>query len=575
MVTEPQTQEAGTALAAIAGPRAFLVIHIEDGDRSSRVIDLPDGIDVTFGRSRGATVHVESEKVSRMHARVRRTGEAIEIEDLGSRNGTRVNGEKIEGVQRLGHGDEIAIGPIQAVVGVTSGLRNKSAVADDTAGETRLAAEVDRAVRYHRPLTVGLVRVASDTVVDAIARSLRPMDLIAEDAGDDYLIILPELNRSEGTTSIERLLDFARAAGVDAKFAIAVCPEDGTTVETLISCVRAGLRSGRAPRTTPDAAPSDDQAIVLDPAMKRVYSLVERIADTPMTVLILGETGTGKELVAEAIHRKSARRDKALIKLNCAALPETLLESELFGYERGAFTGAERRKVGFFEAANGGTLFLDEIGEMPLALQAKLLRVLERKVITRVGGTTEVATDARLIAATHRDLEAEVRAGRFRQDLMFRIGGFTLVVPPLRDRPTEIVPLAEHFARSVAAEQGRPPPILTDDARDALAGYTWPGNVRELKNAIERALVLAGDSISAAELPEKLRDAAQRVRPVSPAADMRGHLAEVERAAIVAALEAEDQNQTRAARRLGLSRRALIYKMEKYGLKPPPGKTGL
>jgi transcriptional regulator with GAF, ATPase, and Fis domain len=360
---------------------------------------------------------------------------------------------------------------------------------------------------------------------------------------------------------------------VQAKAALALCPEDGTTVETLISCVRAGLRTGRPARAEMPAMPAAGEPIVIDPAMKRVYSLVERIADTPMTVLILGETGTGKELVAEAIHQKSARRDKPLIKLNCAALPETLLESELFGYERGAFTGAERRKVGFFEAANGGTLFLDEIGEMPLALQAKLLRVLERKVITRVGGTQEVSTDARLIAATHRDLEAEVRTGRFRQDLMFRIGGFTLVVPPLRDRPTEIVPLAEHFARSVATEQGRPTPAFTDDARDALAGYTWPGNVRELRNAIERALVLAGDTIGAAELPDKLRDAAQRVRPVSPAADMRGHLAEVERAAIVAALEAEDQNQTRAARRLGLSRRALIYKMEKYGLKPPPARS--
>jgi DNA-binding NtrC family response regulator len=199
--------------------------------------------------------------------------------------------------------------------------------------------------------------------------------------------------------------------------------------------------------------------------------------------------------------------------------------------------------------------------------------VLERKVITRVGGTTEIATDARLVAATHRDLEAEVRAGRFRQDLLFRIGGFTLVVPPLRDRPTEIMPLAEHFARQTASEQGRPPPAFADDARDALAGYAWPGNVRELKNAVERALVLCGEQITAADLPDKLRDAGQRVRPVAAAADMRGHLAEVERAAIVAALEAEDQNQTRAARRLGVSRRALIYKMEKYGLKPPPSRA--
>jgi two-component system, NtrC family, response regulator AtoC len=394
------------------------------------------------------------------------------------------------------------------------------------------------------------------------------MDLIAEDAGDDYVVILPELARSQGQAAVDRMLDFARAAGTTAMAATVLCPEDGTTVETLIGKARAAMRGG----TSAPAADAPGAAIVIDPAMRRVYSLVDRIADTAMTVLILGETGVGKELVAEAIHRRSSRRDQPLIKLNCAALPETLLESELFGYERGAFTGAERRKVGFFEAANGGTLFLDEIGEMPLTLQAKLLRVLERKVITRVGGTAEVATDTRLIAATHRDLDAEVRAGRFRQDLMFRIGGFTLAVPPLRDRAAEILPLAERFAQTTAVEQGRVAPRLTDAARDALVGYTWPGNVRELRNAIERALVLCGESIEPADLPEKLRDAAQRLRPVAPAADMRGHLAEVERAAIVAALDSEEQNQTRAARRLGLSRRALIYKMEKYGLKAPPSR---
>ncbi len=571
MATELQTQEAGTAFAVQDAAHAFVVLHIE-GEQRSRVLDLPDGVDVTFGRSRGATVTVESEKVSRMHARVRRTGDLIEVEDLGSRNGTRVNGDKIEGIVRVTNGDEIAIGSILAVVGMTSGLRRSSPVADDARGEARLVSEVDRSVRYHRPLTLGLIRCANDAVVDAMARSLRPMDLMAEDAADDYLVILPELNRIDGETAMERLLDFARGAGLTVKSAVASCPEDGTSVETLIGAVRQSLRTGRNSRELV-SAPERNEHIVLDPAMKRVFGLVDRIADSAMTILILGETGVGKEGVAEAIHGKSSRRDKPLIKLNCAALPETLLESELFGYEKGAFTGADKRKVGFFEAADGGTLFLDEIGEMPLALQAKLLRVLERKVITRVGGTAEIATDARVVAATHRDLEAEVRAGRFRQDLLYRIGGFTIVVPPLRDRGSEILPLAAHFARLTAQEQGRPAPTLGDDAREALAGYTWPGNVRELKNAIERALVLCGEAITAADLPDKLRDARQRVAPVTPAADMRGHLAEVERAAIVTALEAEDQNQTRAARRLGLSRRALIYKMEKYGLKPPPSRA--
>jgi Nif-specific regulatory protein len=218
-------------------------------------------------------------------------------------------------------------------------------------------------------------------------------------------------------------------------------------------------------------------------------------------------------------------------------------------------------------------LFLDEIGDMPPALQAKLLRVLQEKEVQPLGASAPVPVDVRVVTATHRDLDADVRAGRFRQDLLFRIGGFTIAVPPLRDRPAEIVPLAEHFARTTSTEQGRSTPALANDAKDLLTGYTWPGNVRELKNAIERALVLCGETLTANDLPDKLRDASNRTHPVTISADVRGHLAEVERAAIVAALEVEKSNQTRAARRLGLSRRALIYKMEKYGLKPPPHRA--
>nr|MBA2539651.1 sigma-54-dependent Fis family transcriptional regulator [Deltaproteobacteria bacterium] len=373
--------------------------------------------------------------------------------------------------------------------------------------------------------------------------------------------------------ALASLLEVARREDPAVTLGTAVCPEHGTTAASLMAALRASLRTGRPPAEAAPMTPPGG-AIVVDPAMRRVYALVEKIASSAMTVLILGETGVGKELVAEAIHRGSTRPAGPLIKLNCAALPETLLESELFGHEKGSFTGADRRKIGFFEAADGGTLFLDEIGEMPLALQAKLLRVLERKVITRVGGTTEVATDVRVVAATHRDLEAEVREGRFRQDLMFRIGGFAIAVPPLRDRPAEILPLAMHFAKIAAAEQRRAAPALTADATDALLGYAWPGNVRELENAIERALVLCEDTITAADLPDRLRDAQQRVRPVTVApTDIPGQLADLERSAIVAALAAEGDNQTRAARSLGISRRALIYKMEKYGLKPPPSRA--
>jgi DNA-binding NtrC family response regulator len=231
----------------------------------------------------------------------------------------------------------------------------------------------------------------------------------------------------------------------------------------------------------------------------------------------------------------------------------------MFGHERGAFTGAAAPRHGLFATADGGTIFLDEIGEMPLPLQAKLLRVLERKVITRVGGTTEVATDARLIAATHRDLEAEVRAGRFRQDLMFRIGGFTLVVPPLRDRAAEIVPLAELFARTTAAEQGRPPPVFAEDAKEELTAYTWPGNVRELKNLIER-LVLLGtkERIEASDLPRPF--AAAGAPAPAAGADELQTLEMLERSYILRVVERVG-NKSEAARVLGISRQTLRRKM--------------
>ena len=562
------TEGVATALAGPEGARGFLVVQIEGGE-SSRLIDLHDGVEVTFGRSRSATVTVDHASVSRVHARVRRAAGVVTVEDLGSRNGTRVNGEPIAGVRTLASGDELQVGPIHVVVTLTSGLRRPSAIADAEGGVARLGAEVFRAVRYRRPLTVALLRVTGDVALDAIARALRPMDAIADDVGDDYLVILPELDRGDGAAMVGQLAELGRSVGGAVQVATLCCPDDASNADGVIARLRGALR-GEPVQVTDPSAP-----VVLDPVMQRLYTTVARIAASNLTVLVLGETGVGKELIALALHRGSSRRDRPLIKLNCAALAETLLESELFGHERGAFTGADRRKLGFFEAADGGTLFLDEIGEMPLALQAKLLRVLERRVITRVGGTAEVATDVRVVAATHRDLEAEVVAGRFRQDLLFRIAGFAVAVPPLRDRTREILALAERFVAQGAAEQGRPTPALTDDVRAALLGYAWPGNVRELKNTIERALILCDDRITVADLPDRVRDSAPRV-PVAAASDggsvdVRGQLAEVERAAIVGALAAEGDNQTRAARRLGLSRRALIYKLEKYGLKPAPG----
>jgi len=586
-MSETVTVDLGTIAGELATSpsRAFLVVYAGEGDaRKSRVIDLADGAEVTFGRSRACTVSIDHEKVSRTHARVWRAGNELWVQDLGSRNGTRVDGTLIEAATRVGAGDEIVVGPVVAVVGVSSGLRGSAAIAEAAEFEERLAAEVDRSQRFRRALAVVMLRLAGaddaiDAAVERIARAVRAMDLVADYGGDELAIILPEADGGAAADTARALAAAARAVGVAVHAGAAAYPIDGDDADGLVAAARSALRRARVTgadvAATPEAAPPDPGVpIILEPAMRRLYELVDRIADTPVTVLILGETGVGKELVADALHARSSRRAQPLVRLNCAALPENLLESELFGHERGAFTGAERRKVGYFEAASGGTLFLDEIGEMPAPLQAKLLRVLERRVITRVGGTAEIAVDVRLVCATHRDLEAEARAGRFREDLLFRVGGFTLAVPPLRDRLAEIAPLAEHFARGFAAELGQPAPTLTAAARDALARHDWPGNVRELRNAVERAVVIAGAVIDVEHLPDRVRNAGLRA-PSPPGAappDMKEHLADVERAAIAAALAAAGGNQTRAAQQLGVSRRALIYKMEKYGLKPPPAR---
>ena len=310
------------------------------------------------------------------------------------------------------------------------------------------------------------------------------------------------------------------------------------------------------------------QPVVVDPLMMQVMALAKRVATSQITVLVVGETGAGKEVVAEAVHRMSARRAGPFVRLNCASLSETLVESELFGHEKGAFTNAVAAKTGFFEAASGGTLFLDEIGELPLNTQAKLLRVLEQRSVVHVGGTRETPVDVRLVCATNRDLEAEVTRGRFREDLYFRISAFMIPVPPLRDRRSEIEPLTMHFLRDLATANRTA--SIGPEALAVLEAYNWPGNVRELRNVIERALVLSGGSrIDPHHLPERMLERFAVVHTSAPAIDVRQRVADVEREAVIDALEATKGNQTKAAKKLGISRFALIRMMEKHDLKKP------
>ncbi|MCW5891761.1 MAG: sigma-54-dependent Fis family transcriptional regulator [bacterium] len=318
-----------------------------------------------------------------------------------------------------------------------------------------------------------------------------------------------------------------------------------------------------------------DNIIGRSPRMQDVFRTVLTVAPLKSTVLITGESGTGKELIAKAIHHGSPRARKPHVVLNCAAIPENLLESELFGHERGAFTDAHQKKEGQFELADQGTLFLDEIGEMPMALQAKLLRVLEHGIFMRVGGTTPIQVDVRIIAATNRDLAAAMKEGLFRPDLYYRLNVVTVSLPPLRDRRDDLVLLIRHFAEAKARAMGVAEKTFKPEAVDALLRYHWPGNVRELENLIERVLVLSeGPLIGVDDLPEQVRRSEAtptsiKEQVLAGRKSIGSAVDEFERDIIVEALHQTDFNQTRAADMLGTTRRILKYRMDKLGIDAP------
>ncbi len=310
-----------------------------------------------------------------------------------------------------------------------------------------------------------------------------------------------------------------------------------------------------------------DFIISASPRMEEALNLVKRVAGSPATVLILGESGTGKELIARAIHYSSARADKSFIKVNCAALPENLLESELFGHEKGAFTGAVARRIGRFEQADRGTIFLDEIGDLSLPLQVKLLRVLQEREFERVGSSQTIRADVRVIAATNRNLEQAIQKGTFREDLYYRLNVVTVTLPPLRDRREDIPPLIEHFLKKYSRENKKEVTSLSRETRDLLMHYNYPGNVRELENFIERAVVLCrGNTLTTQDLPLNLQDSEVEValERGREGRSLPQALEEIERQEIAKALEKNAWVQTKAAEELGISERVLRYKMKKY-----------
>jgi two-component system response regulator AtoC len=402
------------------------------------------------------------------------------------------------------------------------------------------------------------------------ADGLSVLARLREEGGDDAPLVVMATAHGE----IENAVQALKAGAVDYLTKPIQLPALVLTVEKALESRRlrrraAGLSVTSRRRLERGFCAGDS------PGMRAVLDLVGKVATSPdTTVLVEGESGTGKQLVAHLVHVQTpGRRDAPFVELNCAAIPETLLESELFGFERGAFTDAKRAKPGLLEEAEGGTLFLDEVGDMPLATQAKLLKVLETQVFRRLGGTRDIATDVRFVAATHRDLAEEVRTGRFRLDLFHRLDVFRVRIPPLRERPDDVLPLARFFLADLAARAGKAIGGLAPATEQRLAAYAFPGNVRELRNVIERAVVLETGPVLG-EASVILRDRPAQPAPTSappgapPQSEPPPSLAEVERAYVEALLQRAGGNKSQVARWMGVSYPTVQKKIADYGLEP-------
>jgi two-component system, NtrC family, response regulator AtoC len=575
---------------------------------------LPATGEVSIGRSDDAHVVVLHASVSRRHA-ILRLGHEISVCDTGSANGTRLHDRKLEPHRwvELHRGDVFSVGDVSVLIhdGTTKEQARRGV------GHTRFAAHLEQNLARHAdvgtPFAVCVINcIASSKWVDVAHGMLLAADYMSVLSDASVALLLSGRSADVAQEWVRAVKEQILRTGARPELDLKVCPRDGSTVEALFRAPPGATQTATTHRPPP---------VTASPAMKKIDALVNEVASSPTSILILGETGVGKEVLARALHDRSSRRTSPFLALNCAALHETLLESELFGYEKGAFTGAVAPKAGLLELAETGTLFLDELGEMPLSTQAKLLRVLEERTVWRLGAVKPRPIHVRLLTATNRNLPAEIAAGRFRADLYYRINGLAIAIPPLRERVEEILPLAEYFAEKAGAALRKPVPVLTSAARNALLVYAWPGNIRELRNTVERGVLLSRDGVLDVDnLPDEMRvqaipsaprlprdtidldipslaheeDDAEPAASLSPptvrgavgaaskaptssregdaeaaasSPSLRDEMERLERQRIADALEQCRGNQTQAAKLLGISRRVLMIRMHRYGLR--------
>jgi len=552
---------------------------------SSWMYQLPPSGDVVIGRSETADLRIDDASVSRQHARLALEGGVITLSDLGSQHGTYVNDVRLTGTRALQPNDVIAIHKTTLIFHTTA-TTPTAVVLEMPALRQRVDDQVERTVRYERMFSllciIGSPVGERQLIQRAAIAQLRRTDVVAWSNDSSFYVLLPDAGVDEAVAIATRIRN--KLDRLALRIGRITCPPDGygydadallASAHDAAAAAKPGQIAGleRALRTL---TVGTQRVIIADPTVARLYALVERLAPVGIPVLITGETGCGKELVATAIHTLSQRASKPLISLNCAALHEMLVESELFGHEKGAFSGAISTKAGLIETASGSTLFLDEIGELAPAIQAKLLRVLETHRVTRVGDVRERDVDVRIVAATNRDLEADVVTGRFRRDLFFRLSAATLYLPPLRQRPHELPLLANAFLDEACRNNGRSIMRISDGAMSVLLAHSWPGNIRELKNLMQYvAAAFAVDVLLAEHVSERLGRAkpAQRSEAASPSDPPRfrpiaDELRELEITRIREALEATGGNQTRAAGLLAMPVRTFFGKAKLYGLTP-------
>ena len=561
-----------------AASRMSLVVYFGE---EVEVVELEPDAGLVFGRSEPADIVIPAHKISRRHARFTRRAAGVEVEDLGSTNGTHKGGARIEQALLM-PGDSVRLGDVTVSVNQTSGgpthllrgIEPYERLVD------RIEEEIVRARTLMRWCAVMMVRSTGEAPhvsewLGEVRASLRPIDRVALYGDHAVLAVLPETDRERARTVA------AAVSALDAGLRVGVALA-GAGAGELIDDARRLAREASAAQ--PWAVVSDEREsasaapVFASEAMLALRELVERVARAKIPVLVTGETGCGKEIVARAIHGWSPRKDGPMRVVNCGAMPQNLLEATLFGHEKGAFTGATDRKAGLFEQADGGTLFLDEVGELTAAAQVALLRVLETQRVTRVGGVEELSVDVRVVAATHRDLEACVTEGSFREDLLFRINPMTVAIPPLRDRRADLGPLLARFMAEACEGAGVPLKRFDDESLTAIRAYRWPGNVRELRNVVERAVVVCrGDEIGLEDLPEKLLAASAAPLPkdtpaaadaaVDPDADFKSQVRGYETQLILDALQRSEGNQTEAAKVLRMPLRTLVHKIKSYGIK--------